>query len=88
MATIHHFCAQNDVNGNPRRVYVLENQYGMVAAWDEGYLGDHAVPGMWRKEAYDAEHVNVSVRDYRKFLKLPSPDYAYEVKGYDHLRNM
>ena len=71
-----HMCATNDVNGNPRRVYVLENENGMVASWNEGYLGFHAVPEQFRTSAYNAERVNVSVKDYNKLCKLPD---AYEV---------
>jgi hypothetical protein len=50
MATIVHYCAPNDHNGNPQRCYVLIDPDDVaVAAWDEGYLGDHAVPGWWRE---------------------------------------
>lgn len=84
---VRHLCAKGDVNGNPQRVYVLENEYGMVACWDEGYLGWDAVPGQLRDAAYNAERVNVSVKNYNKLLRtLPSPNYAYEVKGLEHLR--
>lgn len=34
---IKHFCAANDVNGNPQRCYVLVDEDGRnLAAWDEG----------------------------------------------------
>ena len=87
MAKIEHYCAPNDVNGNPQRAFVLINPEGeQVAAWDEGYLGDHAVPGIWRRAAYAADRINVSARDYRRLLKsLPSPAWASEVPGYAHL---
>ena len=89
MATITHYCAENDYNGNPQRVYVLSNEDGNHAAWDEGYKGSHAVPGIWREQAYFAEPVKITVKQYKQFLReLPSPDYAYEVKGYSHLRSI
>jgi hypothetical protein len=86
---IKHFCAANDVNGNPQRCYVLVDEDGRnLAAWDEGYLGDHAVPGIWRREAYAAERIDCSMRWYRKMLRtLPSPAYACDLPGYSHLRS-
>jgi len=86
MATIKHYCATNCVNGNPRRVYVLFFDGEPIAAWDEGYSGSDAVPGIWRRQAYEAKRINCSARKYKQLLKLPSPAYAYEVKGYSHLR--
>jgi hypothetical protein len=84
---ILHLCAKNDYNGNPQRAYVLIDEDGPVAVWDEGYYGCDAVPGDFRKMAYDAERQDVSVRKYKKLLKeLPSPEYAYQVKGYAHLK--
>lgn len=89
MATIVHYCAPHDHNGNPQRCYVLIDPDDVaVAAWDEGYLGDHAVPGLWRETAYNAPRINCSVTKYRKLLRtLPSPAYAHDVPGYSHLRN-
>jgi hypothetical protein len=86
---IKHFCAANDVNGNPQRCYVLVDEDGRnLAAWDEGYLGHHAVPEYWRKAANDAERMNCSMRWYRKMLRtLPSPTYACDLPGYSHLRS-
>lgn len=38
--TIQRYCAKNDANGNPRRVYVIRNGDGaIVATVDEGYEG-------------------------------------------------
>lgn len=75
MSQILHYCASNDYNGNPQRCYVLvDNDGNNLAAWDEGYLGEHAVPEQWRKQAYDSTRKNCSVRLYRKLRKsLPSP---------------
>lgn len=89
MADIVHYCASNDVNGNPQRCYVLTDLDGQpVAVWDEGYLGSHAVPGWWRETAYNAPRISCSVTKYRKLLRtLPSPAYAHDVPGYSHLRN-
>lgn len=89
MAIIQHLCAPNDVNGNPRRLYVLISDGESIAAWDEGYNGHHAVPGVWRDAAYNAERVNCTVKTYRDLKRiLPSPNWAHNVPGYSHLRTL
>ena len=87
---IKHFCASNDLNGNPQRCYVLVDEDGeAMAAWDEAYMGSDAVPGVWRREAYSAERSSITVREYKRLLKtLPSPSYAHDVAGYSHLRSV
>ena len=92
---IIHFCAKNDVNGNPRRVYVLmddqigpDGDYRKLAAWDEGYLGYNAVPGDFRAKARAANRVECPVKFYKQVLRdLPAPKHAHEVPGCEHLRN-
>lgn len=38
--SVQRYCAKNDVNGNPRRVYVIRDESGsVVATADEGYEG-------------------------------------------------
>ena len=88
MTEILHLCAKNDLNGNPRRLYVMSNEEGKyIAAWDEGYKGSDAVPGEFRKDAYLSQRFDVTVTEYNKLLRtLPHPDFAYEVEGYSHLR--
>lgn len=89
MTEILHLCARNDLNGNPRRVYVLRDTESgkYLAAWDEGYKGSDAVPGELRKAAYHSYCERIKVSEYKQLLRtLPSPDYAYEVEGYSHLR--
>ena len=67
---ILHCCANNDVNGNPRRVFVLVNDNeDNCILWDEGYSGHHAVPPMYRQLACESERVTVSARKYMKLLK-------------------
>jgi hypothetical protein len=84
---ILHYCAKNDVNGNPQRAYVLIDEDGPIAVWNEGYCGSDAVPGDFRSMARNAERQEIGVREYKKLLReLPSPEYAYQVKGYAHLR--
>lgn len=90
MDRITHLCANNDVNGNPRRLYALseEGNQDFIAVWDEGYYGSDAVPGELRRAAYESKRVDISVRLYNKLLRtVPSPKYMHEVKGYSHLLN-
>jgi hypothetical protein len=48
-----HLVAHNDLNGNPRRVFVVLNGDGLLEAIDEGYDGMNALynrhPEMRRK---------------------------------------
>ena len=85
-----HYCAINDFNGNPRRCFVLIDDDGTPkAVWDEGYYGSDAVPGIWRKHAYNSERIDCSVRFYHKLLKsLPSPAWASQVPGWEHLADL
>jgi hypothetical protein len=91
MAQFIHYCAQNDRNGNPQRCYVLldPDDNAPIAAWNEGYYGHDAVPGVWRRSAYQAERIDCSVRKYKELLRtLPSPNWAHDVPGYSHLRSL
>jgi len=47
--TVQRYCAKNDTNGNPRRVYVIRNGEGdIVATVDEGHRGRTVVgPVLW-----------------------------------------
>ena len=59
MATIQHHCAPNDRNGNPQRCYVLLDLDDVaVAAWDEGYLGNLAVPWVSSRQDILQPHTN------------------------------
>ena len=86
--SIQHLCADNDRNGNPRRIYALVDEEGYyLAAWNEGYHGHHAVPGPWRQAAYEARPRRFSVREYNRVLReVPTYQWAHDVPGYEHLR--
>jgi len=64
-----HLCAENDVNGNPRRCYVVIGPDGaVVAVHDEGHIGHHA----WRIEhptAVEGPEINITPGEYRAWLK-------------------
>lgn len=52
--TVQRYCSKNDVNGNPRRVFVIRDEAGVIVATvDEGYEGRYAV-----RRALDALGVN------------------------------
>jgi hypothetical protein len=60
-----------------------------VAAWDEGYAGHLAVPGIWRECAYLAERMDITVSLYKELKRnLPGPKWAHEVPGFAHLREL
>lgn len=69
-ARIVYVCAENDVNGNPQRLYYdLKNH----KSYDEGYLGHHAVPENLRKDAHESEYnckINVTAEFYNELLIL------------------
>lgn len=70
-----HLCASNDTNGNPRRLFAVTGLHGgILAVWDEGYQGHHAVPPSLRNAAACADRERISVSSYRWLLKVcPSP---------------
>tara|TARA_R100000030_G_scaffold98176_1_gene87832 strand:- start:69 stop:356 length:288 start_codon:yes stop_codon:yes gene_type:complete len=67
---IVHVCAENDINGNPQRLYYdLKNH----KSYDEGYMGHHAVPENLRKDAHESEFnskINVTAELYNELLVL------------------
>lgn len=63
-----HLCAPNDRNGNPRRVYIVFPKDGDPQSFDEGYVGDNAVP-QHIFEQVDFYRVNVSATEYRNWLR-------------------
>ena len=70
------FCADNDRNGNPRRIWVVSSDKGEpLFAWDEGYLGRNCVPGSLRKSFDDSVRVDCNLSTYRMLVKLPSPEF-------------
>jgi hypothetical protein len=86
-----YYCAKNDTNGNPRRLFALVENSRVLAAWDEGYEGTQCVPGVWRKQAWEAmmfDKHGISVRQYNEILRTaPGPAWGHEVPGYEHLRD-
>ena len=73
---VHHMCADNDANGNPRRVFtalVNKGEPGIFYQmhWDEVYRGHHAVPEELREAAYQAIRQPCSVRYYKLCIEHP-----------------
>ena len=69
-ARIVYVCAENDINGNPQRLYYdIKNN----KSYDEGYMGYHAVPEHLRKYAYEAEYnckIKITAELYQELLVL------------------
>lgn len=83
---VGHYCAPNDKNGNPRRVFVLyrlnpfSSGMAAVAAANEGYNGDNPdiVRGMFAAHLQGkyvlkfAPRVHVPAAEYRRLLRAGS----------------
>lgn len=67
---VQHLRAKNDVNGNPQRCFVIyfedDNFIGVCDVIDEGYAG---LP-TWARKLPQLPSVEVSVREYKSFLKM------------------
>lgn len=61
--------AGNDVNGNPRRVFIQLSSKGLILdAWDEDYLGESAIPSDHRA-SYSGLTLFVTPGTYRDVIK-------------------
>ena len=69
-----------------QEVFVKVSETGQYLAQWPNVLGSDSVPGIWRKEAYNAKRQYVGQYEYAKIAELPSPSYAYQVPTYSHLR--
>jgi len=68
--TILYFATENDVNGNPRRIYCAFDQCGQLTnGWDEGYEGYAAVPLHLQDKASKLSKIEIDAKTYRSFLK-------------------
>ena len=65
-----HLRAPNDINGNPRRCYVVIGADGAIKGiHDEGYLG----PAAWKAphpNAVEGPSIGVSVSTYNRMMRL------------------
>jgi hypothetical protein len=65
-----HFTAPNDSNGNPRRLWAAFTPAGqLLNAWDEGYVGSHAIPAAIRHKAATCYAIPISAATYRAMLR-------------------
>jgi hypothetical protein len=66
---VDHLAAPSDVNGNPRRVYLVRTRDGnVITAIDEGYLGSAA----WREQfpnGREGIYVNITGPEYTRRIK-------------------
>lgn len=73
MLCVQHIRAPNDANGNPQRLYLVFSIYtpSFVNAYDEGYLGEDAIPRAVRAASSTVwlPAINVGVTEYRRLLK-------------------
>jgi hypothetical protein len=76
-----HLRANNDVNGNPRRCFVvLDDRSRFVEAIDEGYEGMAALYSKYPQFGPGgdcfAQAIDVGVGEYRRMLRRDRPSYV------------
>jgi len=69
LTTVIKYKASNDVNGNPRNIFVCYHYGQIIGAYDEGYQGVHAMP-KWVRDSYTYQSVNVPVSQYNQFMAM------------------
>lgn len=74
--TVVKYTTKNDVNGNPRRVYMVYHQGTTVAAIDEDFEGSSALDRLWGREVGRVlrereawPEIEVSPSQYKRLLK-------------------
>lgn len=71
-----HVKAKNDLNGNPRRLYLVCSPHGPVAAVAEGYDGSHAIRGAGYEAPIVAD-IHVQPAEYKRLLRAyPASRFA------------
>ena len=69
--TIAHMCGPQDANGNPRRIYVVNDvDTKKTTYYDEGYFGRSAVPYEMRKDSMDAGEMKITAGEYRHLRSM------------------
>ena len=70
MYYVNHIRTTNDVNGNPRRAFVVYDAQGRhVETIDEGYDGYSKLCEKYPKHRI-LMRVDASVKEYKRFLKM------------------
>lgn len=74
-----HLNAGHDVNGNPRRVYVVIDRYGaIVATVDEGYSGTQALKDAGFPNVIHGPQFAITPGEYRDLCRKDRPHVAGE----------
>ncbi len=64
---VQHLRAPNDVNGNPRRCYVIYSDDATILdVIDEGYVGRP----MWVRDLAELPEMNITATEYKQWLKM------------------
>ena len=63
--------AGNDINGNPRQVYIVLDQSQIIATYDIGYEGREAITNKHHKKAAgNARVFTTTPGEYKSFIGL------------------
>lgn len=63
--------ARNDVNGNPRRLFLVMDSEGIIDAVEEGYLGIGALDNRYHGCPV-LETLYITPGEYKRFIRLYS----------------
>jgi len=66
--------ANNDINGNEQHLYIhLSNTGTILKVYDVCNMGIYSVPKELKQKAIQADYINISVKEYKRLLKLHHP---------------
>ena len=66
--------ANNDVNGNEQHLYIhISNTGTILKVYDVCNMGIYSVPKELKQKAIQADYINISVKEYKRLLKLHHP---------------
>ena len=68
MRLIQHVKSAHDINGNPRRLYLVTTPWGVINAYDEGYQGEKCIPYS-EIPIFRLPSINVSPSEWKRLLK-------------------
>ena len=66
--------ANNDVNGNEQHLYIhISNTGTILKVYDVCNMGIYSVPKELKQKAIQADSIYISVKEYKRLLKLHHP---------------
>ncbi len=69
MSEIIRLNAGNDMNGNPRRVFIEITKGALTGSWDEGYSGSDALPTR-KRHKWSGITFYTTAHEYRELINM------------------